>query len=113
MGFKTKKLKFIAFDLDGTLANTQAPSFSLEKAKAIKPTTDLVRSYFETGLSPFIWSSRHWDDYGEVKDWLEKNQIPFQAIWLGKPLVREVWDDRAYNPDCSECWERAKKNNTT
>lgn len=101
--YKTRTLKFIAWDLDGTLANTHAPNYLLEDAELIKENADLLKKYYQDGYTIFIWSSRHWDDYKDVETWLKKHEIPFQGIWLGKPLVKEFWDDRAYNPNCKEC----------
>ena len=90
------------FDNQGTA--TKIPDYK----KAFQENADLLRRYHQAGYHIFIWSSRHWDDHKEVTTWLKRHKIPFEGIWLGKPLVREFWDDRSYNPNCTECKAHAK-----
>lgn len=92
---KTKELIWYAVDLDGTLADTQPPTFSLKKAEPIKANVDKLKEVVEEGFKIMIHTSRHWDDFQEVESWLRKWDIPFKSIWCGKPLVHKYIDDKA------------------
>lgn len=104
---QSKDLNFDFWDLDGTLADTyEANNFDLKSAAPIKPICRMVRKSAKEGRSIFIFSSRHWSDYKEIKQWLRHHRIPFKAIICGKPLGRKYFDDKAVNPFCKECRER-------
>ena len=112
MSFNTINLKWIAWDLDGTLADTKDPDYKLEDAPVIKKNVKILKEQVKAGYKVFIFTARHWDDVIIIEKWLKKHRIPFKGIWCGKPLVKEVWDDKVFNPFCKECYERSKKQNT-
>ena len=109
MSFHTVNLKWYAWDLDGSLADTSPENdFNLDLAPVIKKNASLLRKQVKQGYKVFIYTSRHWDDYILIEKWLKKHRIPYKGIWCGKPLVKASWDDRAYNPNCEECCERIR-----
>lgn len=104
---KSKDLNFDFWDLDSTLVDTnESNNFDLSTAPPIKATCQMLRKSAKEGRSIFIFSSRHWSDYKEIKQWLKKHRIPFKAIICGKPLGRRYFDDKAVNPFCKECLSR-------
>lgn len=92
---KTKELKWYAVDLDGTLADTKPPKFDLKKAEPIKKNLVKLDEVVNEGYKVMIYTARHWDDYQEIEAWLDLWQIPYKAIWCGKPLVHKMVDDKA------------------
>src|SRR3990167_3307852 len=52
-----------------------------------------------------IWSSRPPKEWGEIRDWLDKEGIRYSRI-VYKDLGEAYIDDRAFNPNCTECLER-------
>ena len=92
------ELKWLAVDLDLTLANTSgAPDYHL-----LEPIEDNVRKLRECvdeGWKIVIHTSRHWQDYSLIEDWLNKHQIPFKFICCGKILVHRYIDDKAIPAD--------------
>ena len=110
MTYNTLNLKWIAWDLDSSLADTTPPNYDLSEAPVIAHNARLLRQQVKSGFKVFIYTSRHWDDYIVIEKWLKKHRIPYKGIWCGKPLVKETWDDRVFNVDCSECRKRGELN---
>ena len=99
-----KDLKFRGWDLDNTLVQTDIKdNFSLENAKPIYKNIKILKEQVEFGYKIFIFTSRPWIEYIDIKKWLRRHKIPFKAILCGKPLFLDYWDDRAVNPNCKEC----------
>ena len=46
------------------------------------------------GYKIVIFTSRPWDDYSNIENWLNDNHIPFRSIVCGKPIVKYYIDDR-------------------
>lgn len=106
----SKDLNFDFWDLDGTLVDTKEENnFDLLIAPIIKKNVKILRSSAKSGRSIFIYTSRHWADYREIKHWLKKHRIPFKAIICGKPMGRKYIDDKAINPNCIECMKEFTK----
>ena len=107
---KSNKLRFRGWDFDGTLVETkQSNNFSLINAKPIYRNIKILREQAKLGYKIFIFTSRAWVEYIDIKEWLVRHKIPFKAILCGKPLFLDLWDDRAINPNCKECLQRAIK----
>lgn len=100
---KTKKLIWYSVDLDGTLADTQPPNFKLSESKPIAKNIEKLYEVVNASYKIMIYTARHWDDYQEIEEWLHKYEIPFKAIWCGKPLVHKMVDDKAINAN-DESW---------
>lgn len=85
-------LKWIAIDLDQTIADTKYPKFKLNEpmAGAVKYMNKIV----EDGWKPVIYTARGWSQYAEVETWLDTNKIPYKKIICGKPLFRWIIDDK-------------------
>ncbi len=106
----SRDLNFDFWDLDGTLADTKEENgFDLSIAPAIQRNAKIVRESARAGRSIFIFTSRHWMDYRDIKHWLKIHRIPFKAIICGKPMGRKYIDDKAINPNCKECREKEWK----
>ena len=92
-----EKLKWLAVDLDGTLANTEPPDYELgepiyENVEKLKACTDL-------GYKAIIHTARHWEQYSAVEAWLDLHGIPYKAIVCGKLLAHRYIDDKAIPAD--------------
>ena len=108
MSISNKDLRWRMWDLDGCLADTnEENNFDLEQAKPIIKNCKLLRKQSKH-WSIYIFTSRHWADYIQVKSWLKRHRIPFKAIICGKPLAVDYWDDKARNPFCSECLKKGE-----
>lgn len=98
MGDETDRLNWLAVDLDLTLANsTGYPEFKL-----LDPIHDNVRKLHDCvnkGYKIVIHTSRHWGHHKEVESWLDKHNIPYEAIVAGKLLAHRYIDDKAIPAD--------------
>ena len=79
----------ICVDFDGTL----------ELAKG-EPNEPLIQFINQQSARIFIWSSRDWIYYDYIEDWLNRHQVKYDNIILGKPLADLYIDDRSVS------WER-------
>lgn len=99
-----EKLKWLAVDLDHTLANTSDyPDFKL--LEPIEENVEKLRACAALGYKAIIHTSRHWIDYALIEDWLETNNIPYKAIVCGKLLAHRYIDDRAIPADAEDWTE--------
>ena len=89
---KEKQLKWLACDLDKTIANSSYPKFKLEKP--IKGAKEALDKLTKQGWKIVIHTSRPWSDYDIIEKWLIKHQIPFRRIVCGKLFARFYFDDR-------------------
>lgn len=106
---KSSELNFYFVDLDGTLVDTRAEdNFDLATGVPLFTNIKLIRKLAMDGRSIFIYTSRHWMDYKDIKRWLKKHHVPFKAIICGKPMGKYYVDDRALNPFCTECMGKLK-----
>ncbi len=95
---RLEELKWLAVDLDLTLAHsTGAPHYELldpieDNVRKLKECTDL-------GFKVIIHTSRHWEHYKYIEEWLDKHEIPYKAIVCGKLLAFRYIDDKAVPAD--------------
>ena len=105
--------KVIVFDLDGTLCYDKGDKSYLD----VEPKEDVVkklREYKAEGFYIIINTSRNMRTYNRniglinantlktIHQWLEKNNIPFDEIYIGRPWCGRggfYVDDRTINPD--------------
>ena len=105
-------MKKIIIDLDGTIASAKLNSY--EDCLVIAEVADRIRLYKELGFIISIHTSRNMNSYMHnlgkitaitvpiISDWLNKNNIPYDEIWIGKPWCGSEGfyvDDRSIRPD--------------
>ncbi|MBI66161.1 MAG: capsular biosynthesis protein [Candidatus Marinimicrobia bacterium] len=104
-------MKSIILDLDGTLTINSSLDYS--KKEINKEVLGACKKYKELGYKIVISTSRNMRTYegnlGKINkytlpviiDWLEKNRVPYDEIYLGKPWCGQEGfyvDDRAIRP---------------
>lgn len=104
------------FDLDETICTTKGEKFEgmprLDKYRNAQPIERVVsklRSLYEEGHTIIIHTARgmltHNNDVEAVKaeleeltkEWLEENEVPYEALLFGKPYAQAYIDDKALN----------------
>lgn len=96
-----EKLKWLAIDLDGTLAE---PLWTPENPTSaigdpIKVNVVKLREAVAKGYKVVIHTARPWTDYEAIETWLRLHDIPFRSIVCGKILAAAYVDDRAIHAD--------------
>ena len=84
----------LIIDLDGTIC-TEEKQFSRSLAKPIEGALTAINKFKRLGYTIIIYSARTWAEYEMTVDWLNKNEIIFDQLILGKPLGDYWIDDRA------------------
>ena len=99
----------IVFDLDDTLCSTKNRDYS--KSQPIEPVVDGLRRLKEEGWTIVIMTARGMgrsggniesvreDVVNEVETFLNKFDIPYDQIQVGKPWAHLYVDDKAIRPD--------------
>lgn len=86
----------IIIDLDGTIC-TEEKTYSRALAKPIDGAVNHINKLYDAGNIIIIYSARTWMEYEMTTDWLNKNNVKYHQLVLGKP-IGDVWiDDRAIN----------------
>lgn len=88
------QLKWLAVDFDGTLA-TVNPDYKI--GVPIQENIDKLKACTDLGYKVIIHTARHWEQYSEIEEWLEKYGVPFKFIQCGKILAHRYIDDKAIN----------------
>ena len=122
--------KAILFDLDGTIADTtdiyaqhkgNHPEF-LEKVQAAKPfdsMVDKMKKAKEKGRDVVILTARSAHYRKETKEWLNKNDIPYDALYMrhmddsrkDKKVKRELLKEEVLpNFDVKKAYDDKAKN---
>lgn len=91
-GIFSKYLKWIAVDLDGTLAESiwPAPGIGAPLPGAIESMKKIAAS----GDKVIIYTARPWSHYSMIEDWCKLHEIPVREIICGKPLFKWIIDDK-------------------
>ena len=84
--------KIIAVDLDGTLTNGEP--FYKETPTVNQKVANWVKQQYFDGNVIIIYTSRKQWYYLETKKWLDKNQIYYHALVMGKLTADVYLDDR-------------------
>jgi uncharacterized HAD superfamily protein len=84
----------LVIDIDGTIC-TEEKQFSRSLAKPIEGAVNALKEINSKGHFIILYSSRTWAEYEMTVDWLEKHEIPFDQLILGKPQGDYWIDDRA------------------
>lgn len=94
-------LKWLAVDLDGTLAEgiwtPEEPTSEI--GAPIARNVEKVRRLAEAGWKIVIHTARPWHDYESIEAWANWVPVPFKGIVCGKLLAAAYIDDRAINAD--------------
>lgn len=89
-----KELIWAGIDLDKTVAERIWPKEGI--GAPIKGAHDALWEIKRMGYRVVIFTARGWDDYINIKTWLKDNNMPFNMIICGKPLLAFMVDDKAF-----------------
>ena len=56
---------------------------------------DAISKLKKKGFNIIIYTARSWAEYDLTKNWLMKNKIKFDELFMGKPIGQYWIDDRA------------------
>ena len=84
----------IMVDLDGVIS-TEERVFDRPLAQAIPGARAALTQLKQAGHTIVIYTARGWAEYNVTKDWLDRNEMPYDAIHMGKPIANVWIDDRA------------------
>lgn len=93
------KLKWYAVDLDGCIAKQVWPATHI--GDPITENVAKLRAVHREGYKIVIHTSRGWEYYRKIEEWLKDNRIPFKAIVCGKLLVHRYVDDKGINSEAA------------
>jgi len=91
---KTLSQKNIIIDLDGTICSEEI-TFRRTLATPMKGVADAISKLKKKGFNIIIYTARSWAEYDLTKNWLKKNKIKFDELFMGKPIGQYWIDDRA------------------
>ena len=107
MKLTDEKLKWVAVDLDFTIAKTSGyPDFKL--LEPMPGAKDALHKLTDAGWKITIHTSRPSADYETIESWCEYWNIPFRRIECGKLLAKYYVDDRAieFHNDWDEVYKK-------
>ena len=85
----------IAVDIDGVLCEEMENNWQYyHKCVPIQHSIDLVNKLFSNGHIIVIYSARLNCDYIVTKDWLDKHNVRYHKLILGKFKADKYVDDR-------------------
>ncbi len=106
------RMKRLVLDIDGTL--TEAETSEYKDVAVNMEVLEKLRQYKADGFEIVLYTARnmrtHKSSLGKINaktlpiiiDWLKKNKIPYDEIWVGKPWCGKngfYVDDKAIRPD--------------
>lgn len=101
----------IIIDLDGTIC-TEEKTYSRSLAAPKEHAVESVNALYDRGHTIIIYSARTWLEFEMTTEWLNRNQVKYHQLVMGKP-IGDVWiDDRAlrFEDNWMEIVERLNKN---
>ena len=98
----------LIIDLDVTIC-TEEKTFSRSLAKPITGAIESIKNLKDQGHTIIIYTARSWNEYEMTSEWLKKNNIPFDQLFMGKPIGDYWIDDRAIR---FSTWKEIFKNIT-
>jgi capsule biosynthesis phosphatase len=108
-----KAMKRLVIDIDGTICVTKTGDMQYPDLEMRQEIVEMVRRYKDKGFEIVFFSSRGMRTYDKsighlnvhvlpvIIDWLERHQIPYDELHVGKPWCGEdgfYVDDRAIRP---------------
>jgi len=94
-----KMTKKIVVDIDGILC-CETAGFGPEHYPKRTPNQyniDTLRDYKRRGFEITLYSARYIEDFAMTEEWLDKHNVPYDSLLLGKPQGEKYYDDRAEN----------------
>lgn len=91
----------VCFDLDGVIADGGDEVYGVtppkyEQCVPILSTVEAMKQLRGVGVRIVIHSARYPSDHSVTIVWLRRNDVPFDALVLGKPKATLYVDDRSY-----------------
>lgn len=87
----------IIIDIDGVLCEEgedwQTPPY--RERCPLPGAVAAVKDLFKRGHHIIIFTARHWEDYADTWNWLQRHGIPYDTLIMGKPLGDVYIDDKA------------------
>ena len=93
--------KTFIIDIDGTLT-IESEGYGLHVYRDRSPNFQMitkVRMLYDAGHRIILWTARYFEDEAVTKDWLERFNVPYHRLHLGKPQYCVWVDDKAVHPD--------------
>jgi uncharacterized HAD superfamily protein len=84
----------IGIDIDGVLCSEER-TFERPLAIVQAGAKDFLITLRKRGDVIILWTGRGWEQYKVTVDWLERNELPFDQLIMGKPIFDFFIDDRA------------------
>jgi CMP-N,N'-diacetyllegionaminic acid synthase len=91
-------VKFV-IDIDGVIAEERSNHLEYSKCVPKKDVIDCVNKLFNSGNYIILFTSRFEVDKQVTMTWLEKNNVLYNELILGKPRADFYIDDRAMRPN--------------
>lgn len=84
----------ILVDLDGVIC-TEEKTFERALAKCITGARESLELLRRQGHTIIVYTARSWAEYRMTKDWLDRNNIAYDSLVMGK-FIYDIWiDDRS------------------
>jgi len=93
----------LAIDLDGVIAKVRE-DLDYANCEVIPGAREALNALREKGWLIALHTARHFNHLTTTREWLERNNIPYDHLIMGKPTARFYIDDRAV--EFSGCWEK-------
>jgi uncharacterized HAD superfamily protein len=87
-------MKTLGIDLDGVVCSEEK-TFDRPLARVLPGAVEFIKTARQNGNLVVIWTARGWEQYKMTVDWLQKNDIEFDQLVMGKPIFDVYIDDRA------------------
>lgn len=91
----------VCFDIDGVIATggpevyeVTPPRYDL--CEPINTTIETMRELRAKGVALLLHTARWQSDYDVTLKWLQRHDVPFDELHMGKPSAHVYVDDRSY-----------------
>lgn len=92
-------MKQIVFDIDG-IVTEETKGFGEEKymnRTPVNETIETIKDYKGRGFKIVLHTARYKEDRNITEKWLNKHDVPYDKLILGKPQADKYIDDKAVN----------------
>ena len=93
----------IVFDLDGVVATgtkeevySDEAGWAYDKCDVHEEIAEAIRLLHSEGVEIIFHTARHECDKDKTVSWLKANNIPYKALYLGKPFGDLYIDDKSF-----------------
>ena len=87
--------KIFCFDIDKTLCQEVLLVEDYPHAEPILEMVEFVNELYQQGHTIYLYTARHTMQALMTKEWLEKYQVLYHHLFLGKPVADVYIDDLA------------------